>query len=549
MRNLVLIGFMGTGKSEVGQLLARRLGLTFIDTDRRVEAREHASIAQIFTRRGEVYFREVEARIIADVAGKTDVVIATGGGAVLRPENMMQLRRHGWVVSLTAPAEVLQQRLAGEKGRPLLRGDVRQNVVKLLDQRRPLYRDADLMVDVSRASPAQIVEAIVAFLARRERHVVPVRLDGRSYPVYIGDGILPLLPSDLGVLGAGRKVAIVSHRGIMRSVGARLRAGLKAWGYDVTVLQVPVGEQSKSLSVVARLLTRLARARFDRSSTVISLGGGVVGDVAGFVAASYMRGVRLVQVPTTLLAMVDSSIGGKTGVNHAGVKNLIGVFYQPAAVVADVRPLATLPEREMRSGLAEVIKTAVIGDAALFEYLERHLSEVVRRETGALIEVITRCAAFKARVVEADETEQGERRILNYGHSIGHAVEAAAGFSRLTHGEAIAIGMALEARLAQRLGSTNTQTVERQNALLSRAGLPIVLKGVNRRALWRALALDKKRLDGVLRAPLLVGIGEVRREQEVPNTLLEEVLIGGPSTRLRAGKGARPVRAKPQPAR
>ncbi|HET6781877.1 MAG TPA: 3-dehydroquinate synthase [bacterium] len=541
MRNIVLIGFMGTGKSEVGKLLARRLGWTFIDTDRRVEARERATIAQIFSRRGEHYFRESESRVIAEMAGRRDTVVATGGGAVLRPENMMHLRRHGWVVSLVASADVLQQRLSNGKNRPLLRGDVQGSVARLLDQRRPLYRDADLLIDVSQGSPAKIVEAIVSFMGKRERRVVAVRLEGRSYPVYVGDGILPLLPVDLDALRAGRKVAVVSHRAVLHSAGRQLVTALRGWGYEVTTIEVPAGEESKSLAVAARILTRLARERFDRHSTVLALGGGVVGDLAGFVAATYMRGVRLVQAPTTLLAMVDSSIGGKTGVNHAGVKNLVGAFFQPGTVVADVHLLSSLPDRELRSGLAEIIKTAVIGDAVLFEYLEQHLSAILRRDTEPLIEVVARCAAFKARVVEADEMELGERRILNYGHTIGHAVEVATRGGRLTHGEAIAIGMALEGKLAQRLGTTDSGTVERQNGLLARAGLPVALRGVNIRAFWRALALDKKRLNGVLRAPLLVGIGEVRHEQEVPNALLQEVLS--------RASGARRLRAKSQPAR
>ncbi len=541
MRNVVLIGFMGTGKSEVGQLLARRLGWTCVDTDRRVEARERATVAQIFARRGEEYFRDAEARVVAEVAGRTDTVVATGGGVVLRPENMTRLRRQGWVVSLTAPVDVLVKRLGDAKARPLLRGDLRENLVRILDQRRSLYRDADLLVDVSDAAPQGVVEAIMAFLRSRERTTITVRLGDRAYPIHVGDGILPLLPADLRELGAGRGVAVLSHRALLRERssrirgGARLLAALKGDGFDVVPLEVPAGESSKSLPAASRLYTRLARARIDRYGTLIALGGGVIGDLGGFVAATYMRGIRLVQVPTTLLAMVDSSIGGKTAVNHARAKNLIGAFYQPALTVADVRMLTTLPDRELRSGLAEVIKTAVIGDASLFEYLEQQLPAVLRRDTGVLVEVISRCAAFKARVVEADEREQSERRILNYGHTIGHAIEAAAGFRRLTHGEAIAIGMALEGRLAQRLGLAEAAIVERQNALLARAGLPTKLGAVNRRAVWRAMTLDKKIRDGVLRCPLPVGIGEVVREQEVPEPLLAEVLVGVQSSRrLRA---------------
>lgn len=535
----MLIGFMGTGKSAVGQIVARRLGWTLIDTDKRVEAKERATIPQIFARRGEDHFRAVEARVIAKAAARRDVVIATGGGAVLRPENMQRLRAHGWIVSLTAPPDVLLSRLSDGERRPLLRGDVRGNVVRLLDQRRPLYRDADLLIDVSAAGPERVADAVIEFLARRGRQTIEVRLQGRIYPVHVGDGILPLLARDLRELGAGRSAAVLTHRAVLRTAGGLLPV-LKTAGFEAIVLEVPPGEQSKSLPVAGALLSRLARARLDRGSTLVALGGGVIGDLGGFVAATYMRGIRLVHVPTTLLAMVDSSIGGKTGVNHAGVKNLVGAFYQPAAVIADVRWLLTLPERELRSGLAEAIKTGVIGDRELFEYIEDHIAALLRREPGPLAEVIARCAAFKARVVEADEAERAERQILNYGHTIGHAVEAAAGFRRLTHGEAVAIGMALEAQIAHRLGLTDAATVERQNALLVRAGLPVRLGDLSRAALWRALALDKKSRDGKVRWPLLVGIGSVRREQEVPDGLLAEVL---------GGQGARRLRAQPQPAR
>ncbi len=540
LRNVVLIGFMGTGKSAVGRILARRLGWAFVDTDRRIEERERATIPQLFARHGEAYFRDVEERVIADLAARRDVVVATGGGAVLRPENMRRLRARGWIVSLTAPADALLRRLANGEKRPLLRGDVRQNVTKLLDQRRPLYRDADLMVDVSVASPERVAGAVLTFLASRERRTIPVRLADRTYPVHIGDGILALLPGDLKDAGAGRRVVILSHRRVLRAVGEPLLAVLQAADHEVITLEVPAGEQSKSLTAAGRLFTRLARARADRHSTLVALGGGVIGDLGGFVASAYMRGIHLVHVPTTLLAMVDSSIGGKTGVNHAGVKNLVGAFYQPAAVVADIRHLRSLPERELRSGLAEVIKAAVIGDATLFVFLEEHLPEMLRGESGPLIEAIGRAAAFKARIVEADVLERAERQVLNYGHTIGHAVEAAAGFHRLTHGEAIAIGMVLEAQLAQRLGLAEAATVERQNALLSRAGLPVRLGTVSRAAVLRALTLDKKQKDGVLRWPMLVGIGQVRREQEVPDVLLREVL---------SGPGPHRVRPQSQPAR
>src|SRR3989475_4363223 len=242
MRNVVLIGFMGTGKSEVGQLLARRLGWTFIDTDRRIEARQRATVAQIFARHGEEYFRTVEASVVAEAAARRDAVIATGGGVVLRPENMMDLRRHGWIVSLTAPVDVLVKRLGEAKSRPLLRGDVRESVVRLLDQRRPLYRDADLLVDVSDATADRVVEAIVALLRARERTTISVRLADRTYPIHVGDGIMPLLPADLAELNAGTKIAVVSHRALLRGPGAKLLAVLRTGGYEGVPIAGPAGE-------------------------------------------------------------------------------------------------------------------------------------------------------------------------------------------------------------------------------------------------------------------------------------------------------------------
>lgn len=539
MRNVVLIGFMGTGKSEVGRRLSRRLGWAFVDTDRAVEARERVPVARIFARRGEAYFRDVESAVVARVAERREVVIATGGGVVLRAENMSRLRRTGWIVALTAPADVLARRLGDGRGRPLLAGGaVRDAVERLLDQRRPLYRDADLVVDVASVSPDRVVDTILGFLARRERQTVPVSLGARSYPVHVGDGISSLLGFDLQGMGAGPQVVVITHRHLLREPADRVPRVLRAAGYRVTVAAVPPGERSKSLEQAGRLYTALARAQAARDSTVVALGGGVVGDLAGFVAATYMRGLRVVQVPTTLLAMVDSSIGGKTAVNHAGAKNLVGAVHQPALVVCDVRFLRTLPDRELRSGLAEVVKTAVVGDPDLFPFLEENLPQVTGRDPAALVEVVRRCAAVKARVVESDERDLGPRHALNYGHTVGHAVESVAGWGRLTHGEAVAIGMTVEAALAHRLGLVGADLVERQRALLARCGLPTHLPPLPSDRLLRALRLDKKVRGGALRFALPVGIGVVRSEQEVPEAVVREVLADA-----RAGG----VRAQPQP--
>src|SRR3989449_1851917 len=274
MRNVVLIGFMGTGKGEVGQLLARRLGWTFIDTDRRIEARQRATVAQIFARHGEEHFRTVEASVVAEAAARRDAVIATGGGVVLRPENMMHLRRQGLIVSLTAPVDILVQRLGEAKTRPLLRGDVRESVVRLIDQRWPLYRDADLLVDVSDATPERVVEAIVALLRARERTTISVRLADRTYPIHVGDGIMPLLPADLAELNAGTKIAVVSHRALLRSPGARLLAVLRTGGYEGFPIAVPAGGGRKSFAPAAPPHFPPGRAPLRPHNTLIAVGGG-----------------------------------------------------------------------------------------------------------------------------------------------------------------------------------------------------------------------------------------------------------------------------------
>lgn len=538
MRSIILTGLMGSGKSEVGRALARRLGWRFVDTDAEIEARERRSIPEIFRAFGEPHFRAIERAVVRDAARRGLTVVSTGGGAVLSPANRRLLKNAGPVFYLNAPVDVLLQRLGDDPGRPLLGDDPRSALVRLHGGRRALYEEGSIAVDAAHTADA-VVDEILARLADA-RQTVRVDLGPRAYDVKVGAGALSLVGFDLqrldagGLgaegLGAGRQVVIVTHRSLARRFGEAVGGALDGCGFTTQTVTVAVGEQAKTLRQAARIVDALSRIGLDRTGTIVALGGGVIGDLAGFVAGTYMRGVRLVHIPTTLLAQIDSSIGGKAGVNERlakggpQIKNLIGLFHQPALVVADVETLRSLPARERRAGLAEAVKYAMVLDRELFDVLERADGIAARRwPSPALEEIVVRCAALKARVVEDDEFERGPREVLNYGHTVGHAIEAAMP-GRHVHGEAVAVGMRVEAQIAVRLGLLSGEEAGRQDALLERFGLPATVPPGPVAALLDAMRLDKKRRDGRIRCTLPEGIGRARLGVDVPESLMQEVI-------------------------
>jgi 3-dehydroquinate synthase len=354
--------------------------------------------------------------------------------------------------------------------------------------------------------------------------VISVNLGARAYRIVVASGGLAAVGSELAQLRVGRRVALVSDASIARIHADAVRQGLGAAGFEITEILLPEGERAKTLEVVRDVWDRLLDAGCDRTSTVVALGGGAVGDLAGFAASTYMRGINVVQVPTTLLAQVDASIGGKTAIDHPRAKNLIGAFHQPRLVVVDPAALMTLDERQFRSGLAEVIKHGIVLDAAYFDDLERSTTALLRRDLPTLERIVTGSCRIKAAVVERDEQEAELRHVLNYGHTVGHALEAATGFAQFTHGEAVSIGIAAEARVAEELGIARPETTKRQIELLRAVGLPVSGLATSPGAIVDALSRDKKARDGRVPFVLAPAIGQFKLVFDVPREVVVSAL-------------------------
>jgi 3-dehydroquinate synthase len=354
--------------------------------------------------------------------------------------------------------------------------------------------------------------------------IVDVNLGSRSYRIVVASGALQSVGERLRELRLGSRAALVSDGAIMRLYGKTVVASLESAGFTVTTIDVPEGEAAKTLAVAEHCWDRLLTAGLDRTSTVLALGGGAVGDVAGFAAATYMRGINFIQLPTTVLAQVDASIGGKTAIDHPLGKNMIGAFHQPRLVVVDPAVARTLPDREFRSGLAEIVKHGIVLDADYFAELERDLAPLAARDLGVLERIIGGSCRLKASVVERDEREAELRHVLNYGHTIGHALEAATGYTRYAHGEAVSLGIVAEARLARRLGIADDETTTRQERMLETLGLPVRAPSIDVEPIVSAMARDKKAKDGRVPFVLAPRIGAFRIVYDVPTTEIRAVI-------------------------
>ncbi|MFT4623785.1 MAG: shikimate kinase/3-dehydroquinate synthase [Myxococcota bacterium] len=506
-------GMMGVGKSTVGRRVASRMGLPFVDTDSVLEERFGPIRDQLQS--DPALFREREAQVVADELRRPSV-IATGGGAWADPRTRARIRAGSTSVVLHTSVATLRARTGDGAGRPLA-----EQLEGLLAERAEAYADADFLVDASGDADA-VAEAVLA-------HVDPVTsvhvsAGMRDYEVALAR-TFAALPAQLAAAGlAGRAMVVVTDATVAPLWLTPTLDALGPVASSIRSCVIAGGEERKDVSSWVAILDALLAGPLDRSSVVVALGGGVVGDLTGFAAACVLRGLPWALIPTTLLAMVDSSVGGKTGFNHRSGKNLIGAFHAPRLVYSALDTLTTLDPRQFRSGFGEIVKTAVVGDPDLLEILEQHASALLAGDPVLVAKVVSRAVATKAAIVSADEQESGRRAVLNLGHTVGHGLEAALGFGRVLHGEAVALGVVAECRWAVRRGvCLDPHLPERLAALHASLGLPVRWPDTDLDAVVAAMRLDKKgRADSVL-VPVPLRVGEII-SVPVPSTALAELV-------------------------
>ena len=502
--DLVLVGLPGSGKSVIGRRIAQRQGATFVDLDDLIERHVGRPVTAIFADEGEAGFRRHEREAVIslgppDAGGALRRVIATGGGAVIDPRNRWLLYRGRFAVWLHAAPEVLGNRLGHSANvRPLIAG--RDPVATLRDLASARERFYAPALEIGAGAPAgAIVRAIEERAAEgRDGSVALLRADTAIGRVEIGHGNAAAAISGALRRQRARRAVLLSEPRAWELAGAPIAAALSADGWFVEHILLPRGEHAKRLRVVEQTCRELARRHFDRRETLVALGGGALTDAAGFAAASYLRGVPIIQVPTTLVGQIDAALGGKTAVDLPEGKNLVGAFHQPVAFVADVSLLATLPARQLRAALGEVVKMGCLGDERLLELVEEAGEAIARCdkrefESGSMAEMVERCAWAKVEVVTADERESGLRMTLNLGHTIGHGIEAAAGYGTILHGEAVAYGLRGAFAIARALDLVPPERARRIDDLLDRLGLAVTPPAVSAEAVVEHMATDKKR--------------------------------------------------------
>ena len=471
---------------------------------------------------------------MAAILEKSAIVLATGGGAVLAERNRTLLKGRGIVVYLQASINELWQRTKHDKNRPLLQ--IKNPLVKiseLYEERNPIYLEiADIVIQTGRQSVNSLIiqlEEKVKDYQRREllgdrmTEKIRVELGGRSYDILVSSGLIekadilaPHIPM--------KRAAIVTNTTVAPLYLEALEQGLHSVDIETTSIVLPDGESYKTSETLNIIYEKLLQARCERSTPIIALGGGVIGDLTGFAAATFLRGVPFIQIPTTLLAQVDSSVGGKTGINHPLGKNMIGAFYQPRLVLADVGTLSTLPNRELSAGLAEVIKYGLIRDLSLLSWLEENMAALLARDSAALTYAIIRSCKNKAEVVGADELESGDRALLNLGHTFGHAIESGMGYGVWLHGEAVAAGTVMAADLSCRMGWISKEELERVRNIFIQAKLPVISPNLGSERYLELMGMDKKVEGGKIRFILLKKLGHAVIESDVPLKFLYETL-------------------------
>ncbi len=547
--SIFLVGLMGSGKTTVGRALAKKLNKRFIDSDHEIEARTGVSIPVIFEIEGEASFRQREADVIRDLTAQDNIILATGGGAILNPESRRLLEQRGTVIYLRASIHSILQRTRNDKNRPLLRtADPRKKLEELESQRHPLYQEiAHVVIETGRPNVQHLVQHILdklpshipdvpqqaapvmnnsaspktsALTSNAGIQTLHVNLGERSYPIYIGQHLL----NDTSILTQAiqaKRVVIVTNTVVAPLYLSALQQQLQGIGKTVSAVVLPDGEEHKHWATLMQIFDHLLEQKCDRKTCLIALGGGVIGDMTGFAASAFMRGVPFVQIPTTLLSQVDSSVGGKTGINHPLGKNMIGAFYQPQAVLADTATLNTLPDKELSAGLAEVIKHGAIIDTDFFVWIEKNIQALRAKDPAALAYAVARSCEIKADVVRQDEREGGLRAILNFGHTFGHAIESGMGYGNWLHGEAVGCGMVMAADLSCRLGYLDFVSRTRIKQLVEDAGLPVTAPDLGTERWLDLMEVDKKNEGGQIKFILLKPLGSAHITSAPKDKLLE----------------------------
>lgn len=536
--NIFLVGMMGSGKTTIGKSLAHYLGKQFIDSDHEIQNRTGVTIPVIFDIEGEDGFRKRERDVLQELVQRKNIVLATGGGAVLNAENRAILKQNGTVIYLRASVNDLYRRTRYDKNRPLLQTkNLHKKLSDLYAERDGLYQETSHVIIESgkqgvRHLVHRLIDTLISYQSQhnsQKNTMQTITVDftpsseKRSYPIHIGHHILEQAELIVSCLPQ-KRVAIVSNTTVAPLYLDQLRAALEQ--HDVTCLPIilPDGEKHKNWETLNLIHDALLQNHCERNTTILALGGGVIGDLTGFAAATYLRGVPFIQIPTTLLAQVDSSVGGKTGINHTLGKNMIGAFYQPRMVLADSATLNTLPDRELSAGLAEIIKYGLIRDPSFFDWLEQKMPRLLARDPGILNEAIRRSCENKAEIVAADEKEKGVRALLNLGHTFGHAIENEMGYGTWLHGEAVAAGTVIAAELSKRMKLISEADVVRIRQILQQARLPVNAPKFEPEKYIQLMMLDKKVESGKMRFIVLNRIGEAMMRSDIPLNLLHEAL-------------------------
>lgn len=502
---------MATGKTAVGRTLASQIGYDFVDTDHLIESRIGMTIAEFFKEKGEAAFRKMEADLARELADKSGMVIATGGRFMLDGDNAITLGKSGRVFCLVAtPEEILKRAESDSHARPLLQvPDPLEHIVELLHQREKGYGQFPQFV-TSEKNPETVAEDLAGIIAGGPDVRLPIAAPGDRYEFIVGGGLLPFISQLAGIDGP---IAIITDD----TVGSLYT---QSCGSVDVVVSISPGRRNKTLATAQSIYEQLLEGDFDRSGTVIALGGTVISELAGFIAATYMRGVDCVQCPTSLLAMVDTSIGGKTGVDLPNAKNLIGAFKQPKTVIADIATLQSLPPRAFASGMAEVIKHSLIADSDLLQKIESgswiQTSREIGQQASEIQALVAQAIQVKINIVQEDPFDQGLRAVLNFGHTFANAIERLSHHS-VNHGEAVAMGMVAATNLSVKLGHCPEELQARVESVLMSAGLPTrIPTNLVPKQLFKAMRSDKKKKAGKLRYVLLKDVGDVFVTDQVP---------------------------------